>query len=199
MATTTLFEMRFEQTLSNVTKEDFLKIFFENWKPMYDEWMRNEELRFPEIYEEMKASAQKVFDYYYQREVEYVNRKYKRESKKTEYLERQAKRLEHYKHVEYPTKVDEPTHLCFSKPGENGTSLFNIKYLENSIKGWWDEHYNNYYFQEALGYRIVIDKHNRWDLELIWNEETAQKVKEDNDRMAREIMEFYATCRYCGD
>ena len=166
---------------------------------MYDEWMRKEELRFPEIYEKMKESAQKTFDYYYQRQVEIANRKYKRESSKEAYLVKEAKRLEHYKQVEYPTKVDEPKYLCFSKPGDNGTSLFNIDYLENAIKGWWDNHYHNYYFQEALGYRIVIDKRGSWYLELIWSEETQQKVDDANKRLADAISEFYATCRYCGD
>lgn len=194
---TTLFE--FNEPLVNFSKDEFLKIFFENWKPMYDEWMRKEELDFPNKYEKMKQDAEKTFNFYYQREVNYANSKYKRESSKIKYLDRAAKWLERYKHVEYPTKVEEPSHLCFSKPGENGTSLFNINYLENAIKGWWDEHYHNYYFQEALGYRIVIEKRGSWYLELIWSEETQQKVDEANKRLADEIAEFYATCRYCGD
>ena len=75
-----------------------------------------------------------------------------------------------YMHFSYPTK-------------DEGRIILNEYQLELFI----EEHKDEYWFADAIGYRINDD-----DLELIWNEDTQMRIDADKKAYYRDKAEFIA-------
>lgn len=193
--TTNLFERIFSTNLENITKEEFVHKFLEDWTTTYEQWVKDYEDRLPLIYEQWKQDAQKRYDREVEQMMKYANEHYKREYHKNNYIKRELKRLEMLKEVHGYPKVNKPSDLRFSTPGRNTSDLLLIENLEHDLSRWYDENHHIYYFKEAIGWRVS----KKWYLELVWTPETQQKVDEDNRLLAESISRFYANTNYWGD
>lgn len=181
-----------KEDFANLLYEDFLKAV-ENHKDILDaawEASRNERVS------KVRAAAHK-----------YADIKWKRESRKSSYIETEANK-EFFK--EYPTywivsffdfDVNFGTQNYTTSIGEN--SEFVIEQIYNEL------HKNDFrlkFFNAATGWQFVIDeKENKlgyygrpW-IQFILSDELNQEIKDNEKKLGDDINKFYAGSNYWGD
>lgn len=138
-----------------------------------------------------------------------AEKKWKTEKKRNAFIEKEVEKAR----KEY--KIDSFYYdLAFFdfdvNPGEMGISgACSISYKELTpvnLRRCYEAVKDNKYFKKAMGWKLTYEASNnshkvcfRPHIELIVDNETAAKMKEDEENLTKAVNEFYKDCKYWGD
>ena len=202
MKTKTIFiERSFNKLGTEVTKEEFIQWMMEDIeatrKPYRELSDKEADERYAKACEEFEVRTSKEIA----RIIAEVQKKYKRLSTQTAHIEREVAKLpKELKRTSYYIGDDLSSITWDIEPWRNGSPYFSTesKYLENQIAHTYDDAIKNKYFQQCTGWSIVTEGYSP-EFKLHLSDVLQAEWNAEQKKLADEISEFYATCRYCGD
>jgi hypothetical protein len=189
---------------TEITKDEFIKMFAEDieaTKEPYRKWYKEKaDMRYKQDCDDFNARREKSI----QRIIDESYIRYKRESSRQKWVDKEIAKLPTELKKEYWHKERELTYIVFDiRPWENGSDYINVDDVyEHRLGNRYDDAINNKYFMNCTGWSLVCDDNqstHRVEIKLHLPEEIQAEWDADERKLYNEIMDFYATCRYCGD
>ena len=189
---------------TEITKDEFIKMFTEDIeaaKEPYRKWYKEKaDMRYKQECDDFKARREKNI----QRIIDESYKKYKRESYRQKWVDKEIAKLPTELERGYWHEGRELSYIVFDiRPWENGSEYINVDDVyEHRLGRAYDDAINNKYFMNCTGWSLVCDDNqstHRVEIKLHLPEEIQAEWDADERKLYNEIMEFYATCRYCGD
>lgn len=210
MKTFTFVSRTFDSNGANITREQFIQMLIEDINTAKIEFRKHSDLRAEEDYQRDIQSYKERRERQIERIIEKSYMKYKRESNRIAWVERESAKIPETieRNPYYHYGSDMESIAWDIKPWENGCSIVSVYSNEQPIAiddvkftdrfgRLYDEAINNKYFRGAIGWSFVGDRSA--ELKLTLTEELQQEWTADVSNLTKAIMDFYATCSYCGD
>lgn len=189
---------------TEITKDEFIKMFAEDieaTKEPYRKWYKEKaDMRYKQDCDDFNARREKSI----QRIIDESYIRYKRESSRQKWVDKEIAKL--------PTKLErgywheerELSYIVFDiRPWENGSKYIDVDDVyEHRLGSTYDDAIKNKYFMNCTGWSLVCDDNqstHRVEIKLHLPEEIQAEWDYDERKLYNDIMNFYATCRYCGD
>ena len=139
-----------------------------------------------------------------QRIIDESYKKYKRESSRQKWVDKEIAKLPTELERGYWHEERELSYIVFDiRPWENGSKYVDVDdAYEHRLGNLYDDAIKNKYFMNCSGWSLVCDDNqstHRVEIKLHLSEELQAEWDADEKKLYNEIMNFYATCRYCGD
>ena len=199
----TFVSRTFDSNVANLTREQFIQMIMEDINTTKIEFRKHSDLLAEEDYQRCVQYHKSWRNTQIERIIEKSYKKYKRETNRIAWVERESAKIPETieRNPIYHSGSDMRSISWDIKPWENGCSLINVQGDESKIAErfgiLYDESINNKYFRGAIGWSFVGDR--SVDLKLTLTEELQQEWTADVSNLTKAIMDFYATCSYCGD
>lgn len=200
----TFAQRNLEQKAIELTKDEFIKMFTEDIeaaKEPYRNWYKEKaDMRYKKDCDDFQARREKNI----QRIIDESYKKYKRESSRQKWVDREIAKLPTELERGYWHEEQELSYISFDiKPWENGSRYVHVdEDYEHILGHLYDDAIKNKYFMDCTGWSLVCDDNqstHRVEIKLHLSEELQAEWDADERKLYNEIMNFYATCRYCGD
>lgn len=202
----TFAQRNLEKKATEITKDEFIKMFTEDIeaaKEPYRKWYKEKaDMRYKQDCENFKEQRQKNI----QRIIDESYKKYKRESSRQKWVDKEIAKLPTEFEKSYWHKEQELSYVVFDiRPWENGSRHVDVDGIhehEYKLGHLYDDAINNKYFMNCTGWSLVCEDNqstHRVEIKLHLSEELQAEWDADERKLYNEIMNFYATCRYCGD
>lgn len=200
--TETLISRNFEKSSTEITKEEFVKMMtedIENARVIYRKLSDEKaERTFAEDCEKHKTNRENKI----KKIIEESFKLYKREFYRNRWVENEIAKLpETIERGYYHFGRDLTSVKWDLEPGVNGggsSIWFNGDY-KSSLENIYDYSIKNKYFIKCTGWSIVHENLSFVEFKLHLSDEMQAEWNDEFRKLAEEIRQFYATCRYCGD
>ena len=199
----TFVSRTFDSNVANLTREQFIQMIMEDINTTKIEFRKHSDLLAEEDYQKSVQCHKSWRNTQIERIIEKSYKKYKRETNRIAWVERESAKIPETieRNPIYHSGRDMNSISWDIKPWENGCSLINVEGDESKLAErfgiLYDESINNKYFRGAIGWSFFGDR--SVDLKLTLTEELQQEWTADVSNLTKAIMDFYATCSYCGD
>ena len=200
----TFVQRNLETKAIEITKDEFIKMFTEDIeavKEPYRKWYKEKaDMRYKIDCDNFQASREKNI----QRIIDESYKKYKRESSRQKWVDKEIAKLPTEIERGYWHEERELSYIVFDiRPWENGSKYVDVdREYEHRLGNLYDDAIKNKYFMNCTGWSLVCDDNqstHRVEIKLHLSEELQAEWDADERNLYNEIMNFYATCRYCGD
>lgn len=180
---------------SELTKEQFVTMMMEDLK---NSVIKSEEIFRPELEEQFYNNQKRHLEYVEQRAWEFANKKWKTEKRRTQYVNEMLS-----KEQAKTYKFNPVSFFDFKlNPCDNGISddcILRVNTTEEKLGRCFDRIYNNKYFLNATGWKLIEERSFRSQIKLIMPDEMNELYRKEEEGLANAIANFYADCNYCGD
>ena len=202
MKTETLITRNFEKPATEITKEEFVKWMtedIENARVIYRKLSDEKaERTFAEDCEKHKTNRENKI----KKIIEESFKLYKRDFYRNRWVENEIAKLpETIERGYYHFGRDLTSVKWDLEPGVNGGGSrisFQGDY-KSSLENIYDYSIKNKYFINCTGWSIVHENLSFEEFKLHLSDEMQAEWDDEFRKLAEEIRQFYATCRYCGD
>ena len=200
----TFVQRNLETKAIEITKDEFIKMFTEDIeavKEPYRKWYKEKaDMRYKLDCDNFQESREKKI----QRIIDESYKKYKRESSRQNWVDKEIAKLPTELERGYWHEERELSYIVFDiRPWENGSKYVDVDgEYEHRLGNLYDDAIKNKYFMNCTGWSLVCDDNqstHRVEIKLHLSEELQAEWDADEKKLYNEIMNFYATCRYCGD
>ena len=200
----TFAQRNLETKAIEITKDEFIKMFTEDieaTKEPYRKWYKEKaDMRYKKDCDDFQARREKSI----QRIIDESYKKYKRESSRQKWVDKEIAKLPTVLKRDYWHEERELSYIVFDiRPWENGSKYVDVDDVyEHRLGNLYDDAIKNKYFMNCSGWSLVCDDNqstHRVEIKLHLSEELQAEWDADEKKLYNEIMNFYATCRYCGD
>ena len=200
----TFAQRNLEKKAIEITKDEFIKMFTEDieaTKEPYRKWYKEKaDMRYKKDCDDFQARREKSI----QRIIDESYKKYKRESSRQKWVDKEIAKLPTELERGYWHEERELSYIVFDiRPWENGSKYVDVDDVyEHRLGNLYDDAIKNKYFMNCSGWSLVCDDNqstHRVEIKLHLSEELQAEWDADEKKLYNEIMNFYATCRYCGD
>jgi hypothetical protein len=200
--TETLISRNFEKSSTEITKEEFVKMMtedIENARVIYRKLSDEKaERTFAEDCEKHKTNRENKI----KKIIEESFKLYKREFYRNRWVEKEIAKLpETIERGYYHFGRDLTSVKWDLEPGVNGggSSIWFKGDYKSSLENIYDYSIKNKYFINCTGWSIVHENLSFVEFKLHLSDEMQAEWNDEFRKLAEEIRQFYATCRYCGD
>ena len=180
---------------SVLTKEQFVTMMMEDLK---NSVIKSEEIFRPELEAQFYHNQEQHREYVEQRAREYACKKWKTDKRRDQYV---LEVLSKEKTNEFEFRP--VSYFDFKlNPSENYISdscVLRVNTTEDKLERCYDMIKDNKYFLSATGWELIEERCSRPQIKLILPDEMAEMYRNEQSKLCKEIMDFYATCNYCGD
>jgi hypothetical protein len=200
--TETLITRNFEKPATEITKEEFVKWMTEDcenarviYRKLSDE---KAERTFAEDCERHKTNRELKI----KKIIEDSYKLYKREFYRVRWVENEIAKLpETIERGYYHFGRDLTSVKWDLEPGVNGggSSIWFKGDYKSSLENIYEYSIKNKYFINCTGWSIVHENLSFEEFKLHLSDEMQAEWDDEFRKLAEEIRQFYATCRYCGD
>ena len=200
--TETLITRNFEKPATEITKEEFVKMMTEDcenarviYRKLSDE---KAERTFAEDCERHKTNRELKI----KKIIEDSYKLYKREFYRNRWVENEIAKLpETIERGYYHFGRDLTSVKWDLEPGVNGggSSIWFKGDYKSSLENIYEYSIKNKYFINCTGWSIVHENLSFEEFKLHLSDEMQAEWDGEFRKLAEEIRQFYATCRYCGD
>jgi hypothetical protein len=200
----TFVQRNLETKAIEITKDEFIKMFTEDIeavKEPYRKWYKEKaDMRYKLDCDNFQESREKKI----QRIIDESYKKYKRESSRQNWVDKEIAKLPTELERGYWHEERELSYIVFDiRPWENGSKYVDVDgEYEHRLGNLYDDAIKNKYFMNCTGWSLVCDDNqstHRVEIKLHLSEELQAEWDADEKKLYDDIMNFYATCRYCGD
>jgi hypothetical protein len=200
--TETLITRNFEKSSTEITKEEFVKMMtedIENARVIYRKLSDEKaERTFAEDCEKHKTNRENKI----KKIIEESFKLYKREFYRNRWVEKEIAKLpETIERGYYHFGRDLTSVKWDLEPGVNGggSSIWFKGDYKSSLENIYEYSIKNKYFINCTGWSIVHENLSFVEFKLHLSDEMQAEWNDEFRKLAEEIRQFYATCRYCGD